>query len=104
MSGVELSITPALASVTIEDLQPATRAQRVQPRPHRVVDPESDLRPAGEAQVQPQAAEHAAQPAPPPLANPKKARGGRKTKAGTTVQNTGGAAVEAGAPSLAMRV
>ena len=100
MSRVDLSITPALASITIDDPQPAARARRVQPRPHRVVDPDPDLRPAGE--LQPQATEHPAQPATLPLAVPKKARGGRKAKAAATVQDTDGAGVGAGASSPAV--
>ncbi|KAH9888785.1 hypothetical protein C8Q73DRAFT_668023 [Cubamyces lactineus] len=98
-SDVNLPITPALASITIEDpQQPAARVRKVQPRPRRVVDPD----PAEE--VQPQTVEEAAQPAPPPLAVPKKVRGGRKAKAGTTLQDTGGAAVEAGASSPVVSV
>ncbi|KAH9892018.1 hypothetical protein C8Q73DRAFT_792336 [Cubamyces lactineus] len=85
MSRVDLSITPTLASITIDDPQPAARARRVQPRPRRAVDPDPDV-----GEVQPQATEHPAQPANVPLVVPKKARGGRKAKAAATVQDTDG--------------
>ncbi|KAI0323183.1 hypothetical protein GY45DRAFT_1411307, partial [Cubamyces sp. BRFM 1775] len=101
--GVDLSITPTLANITIEDPGPARRAESVQPRllnPSTTANP--DLGPVEE--VQTWAAEHAAQPLPSVPA--KKARSGRQPKAGKARQDAGGTAVGAvgGAPSSATSI